>query len=137
MEILDEQLATASTADDFVAMLATSLRQMLDEDPDFLVLIFELFTLSRRNEEIAAEFAELLRRTREHVAEVLEAKEAEGVLHLRADAGRDRRRALLAGRRARHAADRRSRSTTSGRRSTRPCWRSARSSTTADRPGVM
>ena len=67
-------------------MLATSLRQMLDEDPDFLVLIFELFTLARRNDEIAAEFAELLRRTREHVAEVLEAKQAEGVLHLRADA---------------------------------------------------
>ena len=41
------------------------------EDPDFVTLVFELFTLSRRNEEIAAEFAELLRRTREHVAELL------------------------------------------------------------------
>lgn len=85
MERLDEQLATASTADDFVAMLATSLKQMLEDDPEFLTLIFELFTLSRRNEEIATEFAELLRRTREHVAGVLEAKEAEGVLHLRAE----------------------------------------------------
>jgi AcrR family transcriptional regulator len=86
MELLDEQLAVASTADDFVAMLATSLKQMLHDDPDFLTLIFELFTLSRRNEEIAPEFAELLRRTRDHVAGLLEAKEAEGVLHLRADA---------------------------------------------------
>jgi AcrR family transcriptional regulator len=85
MERLDEQLASASTADDFVAMLATSLKEMLLEDPEFLTLIFELFTLSRRNEDIAAEFAELLRRTREHVAGVLEAKQAEGVLHLRAD----------------------------------------------------
>lgn len=85
MEILDEQLATASTADDFVAMLATSLKQMLKDDPEFLTLIFELFTLSRRNEELASEFAELLRRTRDHVAGLLEVKEAEGVLHLRAD----------------------------------------------------
>ena len=38
---------------------------------------------------------------------LLEAKEAEGVLHLRADAERDRRRAVLARRRPRHADHRR------------------------------
>ena len=38
--------------------------------------------MSLRNEEIAAEFAELLRRTRDHVAELLARKEAEGVLRL-------------------------------------------------------
>src|SRR6266508_757066 len=63
MVALDEQLAPARNADD----------------------VIELFTLSRRNEEIASEFAELLRRTREHVAELLARKQAEGALHLRAE----------------------------------------------------
>ena len=71
MELLDPSWPTARTADDFVDRLVVSLEAMLREDPDFVTLIFELFTLSRRNEEIAAEFAELLRRTREHVGELL------------------------------------------------------------------
>ncbi len=41
--------------------------------------------MSRRNEEIAGEFAELVRRQREHVADLLAAKHAEGVLRLRAE----------------------------------------------------
>src|SRR5436190_2255093 len=39
-------------------------------------------SVARRNEEIGAEVAELTRRTREHVAEQLEAKQREGVLRL-------------------------------------------------------
>jgi AcrR family transcriptional regulator len=85
MAALDEQLATASSASDFIAMLRRTLDQMLREDTEFLTLSFEAFTLSRRNPEIAAEFSELVRRTREHVAGVLAAKQDEGVLELRAD----------------------------------------------------
>ena len=66
--------------------LVASLAEMVENDPSFITLVFELFTLSRRNEEIATEFAELLRRTREHVAGLLAAKEAEGVLRLHAPA---------------------------------------------------
>jgi AcrR family transcriptional regulator len=80
---LEEQLAGARSADDFVDVLVVSLRDMVRRDPDLVTLVFELFTLSRRNAEIAAEFAALQRRTREHVAAVLTAKEAEGVLSLR------------------------------------------------------
>jgi len=86
MAVLDEQLAGARTADDFVDSLVHSLGQIVEEDPDFITLLFELFTLSRRNDEVAAELADLLRRTREHVAGLLAAKQADGVLHLRADA---------------------------------------------------
>jgi AcrR family transcriptional regulator len=85
MAVLDEQLATASTAGDFIAMLRTTLETMVREDPAFVTLLFEFFTLSRRNEEIATEFAELVRRTREHVAGVLRGKRDEGVLELRAE----------------------------------------------------
>jgi hypothetical protein len=55
---------------------------MLRDDTEFLTLTFELFTLSRRNPEIAAEYTELVRRTREQVAAVLAAKQAAGVLEL-------------------------------------------------------
>lgn len=85
MEALDERLAAAGTAEDLVGLLRGTLEDMLRDDTAFLTLAFELFTLSRRNEEIAAEFAELIRRTREQVAAVLRAKAQEGVLELRAD----------------------------------------------------
>jgi AcrR family transcriptional regulator len=82
---LDEQLADARDADGVIDALVDSLRRFVKEEPEFITVVFELFTLSRRNEEIAAEFAELLRRTREHVAGLLARKEAQGVLHLRAE----------------------------------------------------
>jgi AcrR family transcriptional regulator len=84
---LDEQLADAHDADGVIERLVESLKQFVSEEPEFITLVFELFTLSRRNEEIAVEFAELLRRTREHVAELLARKQAEGALRLRAEPG--------------------------------------------------
>jgi AcrR family transcriptional regulator len=86
MHVIDEQLAGARSADDVIEGLVTSLKEMVVGDSAFIALVFELFTLSRRNEEIAAEFAELLRRTREHVAALLAEKEAAGVLRLHAPA---------------------------------------------------
>jgi AcrR family transcriptional regulator len=86
METLDAQLAGARTAEDFIDALVFSLTDLLRNDPDFFPLFFEVFTLSRRNEEIATELAELMRRTRTHVAELLAAKQTEGVLHLNAPA---------------------------------------------------
>jgi AcrR family transcriptional regulator len=82
---LDEQLAPARDADEVVAALARSLKSFATESPEFMTLLFELFTLSRRNDEIAAEFAELLRRTRAHVAGLLAAKQREGALRLRGE----------------------------------------------------
>lgn len=82
---LQEQLATAKTADAFIDLMAQNLQQTIREDPDFLTLAFELFTLSRRNEEIAAEYAELMRRTRDQVAQMLDSAQREGVLHLHAE----------------------------------------------------
>jgi AcrR family transcriptional regulator len=86
MQVIDDQLAGARSADDVIDGLVASLRHMVVDDAAFITLVFEMFTLSRRNAEIAVEFAELLRRTREHVAGLLAAKEATGVLHLHASA---------------------------------------------------
>jgi AcrR family transcriptional regulator len=82
---LDEQLADARDADGVIDALVDSLRRFVKEEPEFITVVFELFTLSRRNEEIAAEFGELLRRTREHLAGLLARKEAQGALNLRAE----------------------------------------------------
>jgi AcrR family transcriptional regulator len=86
MAVIDEQLAGARSADDVIEGLVTSLKTMVVDDPAFITLIFELFTIALRNGEIAAEFAELLRRTRDHVARLLADKQAEGVLRLHAPA---------------------------------------------------
>jgi AcrR family transcriptional regulator len=85
MAALDEQLARASSASDFIELLRATLEDMVRQDSEFLTLSFEVFTLSRRNADIAAEFSELVRRTREQVAAVLSAKQAEGVLELHAE----------------------------------------------------
>jgi AcrR family transcriptional regulator len=85
LESLEQQLASAQTADDFIDLMAENLRQTVGEDPDFVTLVFELFTLARRNEDIAAEFAALMRRTREQLEHMLAIGQQEGVLHLHAE----------------------------------------------------
>jgi AcrR family transcriptional regulator len=85
IEALEQRLAGAQTADDFVALLAENLQETIREDPDFVTLVFELFTLSRRNEEIAVEYARLVRLTRERLAGMLAAAQGEGVLQLHAE----------------------------------------------------
>src|SRR5438094_4740953 len=47
MHILDEQLAGAKTAEDFLSLLVFSLEQIVHDEPDFITGLFELFTLSR------------------------------------------------------------------------------------------
>jgi AcrR family transcriptional regulator len=82
MHLLDEALADARTAQEIIDALVRSLEGTLREDPGFFTLLFELFTLSQRNEEIADEIAELGRRTREHVGALLSAAERDGVIKL-------------------------------------------------------
>ena len=83
--VLEHQLAEARTADDFIQVLVIGLREVIADEPDIVALGFELFTLSRRNAEIACEYTELLRGMRVHVAAVLADKQREGVLRLGAE----------------------------------------------------
>ncbi|MGN6371466.1 MAG: TetR/AcrR family transcriptional regulator [Solirubrobacteraceae bacterium] len=85
VEALEQRLAGAQTADAFIDLMAENLQDTIREDPDFLTLAFELFTLSRRNEEIAQEYAGLMRRMRARVASLLDAAQKAGVLRLHAD----------------------------------------------------
>ena len=85
MELLDQQLRGATTADDFIGMLATWMKSLMNDEPDFMVVIYEMFTLAQRNDDIAREFVELMRRPRETIAQVLAAKQDDGVLRVNGD----------------------------------------------------
>ncbi len=85
LERLERQLSTAKTAEDFIGLMAKNLQDTVKEDPEFVTLVFELFTMARRNEDIAVEYAGLMRRTREQVAGMLAAAQSEGVLRLHAE----------------------------------------------------
>jgi AcrR family transcriptional regulator len=80
---LDKPLERAKTVDDVIEVLVSSLTDLIDNEPAFFLLIYELFSAGRRNPDIQHEIGQMFDRTRTHVAEILEAKEREGVLKLR------------------------------------------------------
>ena len=83
---LEESLAAADSIDAVVEALVTQLKDYVGEDPATHALIHELFSVSRRNDEVREELAQLYRRVRGQVAEILRAKEQAGVVKLRGDA---------------------------------------------------
>jgi AcrR family transcriptional regulator len=86
VERLDERLAPAKSVDDVIEALVASLNDMIENEPGFFLLLFELFSAGRRNPDIQKEVGQLFERTRSHVAEVLRAKQEEGVVNLRSPA---------------------------------------------------
>jgi AcrR family transcriptional regulator len=85
MELLERRLASAQSAEDYIALMAQNLQETVHEDPEFVTLVFELFTLSRRNEDIATEYAGLMQRMRGQVAAMLALAQGEGILRLHAE----------------------------------------------------
>jgi AcrR family transcriptional regulator len=83
VERLDERLAPAKSVDDVVEALVASLNDIIENEPAFFLLLFELFSAGRRNPDIQREVGQLFEKTRSHVAEVLRSKDEEGVLSLR------------------------------------------------------
>jgi AcrR family transcriptional regulator len=79
---LGSELDGAGTVSDVIDVLVHSLEDLVQRDPGFVALMFELFTSGRRNPEIAAEFAALQRAARVKVAEALAARQREGVIRL-------------------------------------------------------
>jgi hypothetical protein len=69
-----------------IDVLVASLIHLIEKEPAFFLLLYELFSAGRSNPDIRREVGQLFERTRSHVAEVLRAKEREGVLSLRYDA---------------------------------------------------
>ena len=86
MGVLEERLQAAGSVEAIVQALVTQLEAYVDEDPATQALMHEMFSASRRNEEIRGELGALYRSIRNRVAEILRAKEREGVVRLRGDA---------------------------------------------------
>jgi AcrR family transcriptional regulator len=86
MGMLDAPLAEAKTVDDVIRVLVSGAEAVVQHDPGFYAILFELFIAGRRNTEIRRELAKLYDGSRRHVADALRRKEAEGVLSLRFDA---------------------------------------------------
>lgn len=83
---LEKPLARAETVDDVIDVLVASLIHLIEREPAFFLLLYELFSAGRSNPDIRREVGQLFERTRSHVAAALRAKEREGVLSLRYDA---------------------------------------------------
>jgi AcrR family transcriptional regulator len=86
IERLEAAVGGAEDAEGVLAALVRSFEELLGEGQTAVVMFYEMLTLAQRNAEIAAELAELGRRTRQHMAAALRAKSEAGVLRLRADA---------------------------------------------------
>ena len=85
LERLERGLADADSIDSIVEVLVRQLRDFVAEDPAAHALVHELFSVSRRNDDVRGELAELYRKVRDQVADVLRAKEAAGVVSLRGE----------------------------------------------------
>jgi AcrR family transcriptional regulator len=83
---LEAGLSRAASLEELVQALVTQLEELVGEDPGSRSLIYEMAGESRRNEDIRDELAALYRAVRDLVAEVLRAKEREGVVRLRGEA---------------------------------------------------
>jgi AcrR family transcriptional regulator len=82
----EEGLRGAGSLDEIVEALVAQLQQLVQDDPGWYAVIHELLSAARRNDEIRCELADLYRRVRGQVAEILRQKESDGIVRLRADA---------------------------------------------------
>jgi AcrR family transcriptional regulator len=82
---LEEALAKAGSVDELVAILVASLEDWVEDEPKSSAVVYEMVSASHHSEELRAEMAELYRRWRSHLADVLRKKQAEGVVTLDAD----------------------------------------------------
>ena len=83
VQMLDGPLHAAADVDGVLDVLVSSLVDLIENDPGFFIVLFELFAAGRRNEEIGREVGALFRKSRDHVARALDDKHAEGVIELR------------------------------------------------------
>jgi AcrR family transcriptional regulator len=82
----EERLRGAGSLDEVIEALVVQLREYVEEEPGWHAVIHELLSAARRNDDIRDELADLYRRVRGQVAEILREKEAAGIVRLRTDA---------------------------------------------------
>ncbi len=84
IEAFEERLRGAGSLDEVIEALIVQLRELVEEEVTHAV-IHELVSAARQNDEIRDELAELYRRLRARVAEILREKQEAGIVTLRDD----------------------------------------------------
>src|SRR3954453_4755818 len=82
---LERRLAGADSIDAVIEALVSELQDFAKEDRGSQAVLYEMFSASRRNEEIREELARLYAAIRGRVAAVLTEKPESGVVNLRDD----------------------------------------------------
>src|SRR5204863_7841768 len=67
---LERGVSGADSVDDVLAALVQSFEDFIGEGPSHVVTFYEILTLAQRNQEIAAELAELGRQIRVHLGDL-------------------------------------------------------------------
>jgi AcrR family transcriptional regulator len=83
---LEASLAEASTVDHVLDALVANLLDLIENEPGYFGLVFEVSSAGRRNQEIQRELGELFERVRARAAEIFDRKASEGAIGLRFDA---------------------------------------------------
>ena len=86
IEALGAALEAARTVDEVIGAFFGIFERTHAEQQGYAYLVSEVFVAGRHNPEVRAALAELYERARSAFAEILRAKEAEGVVDLRFDA---------------------------------------------------
>lgn len=85
VERLEQSLAEATNVDHVLQALVSNLLDLIENDPGFFGLVFEVASAGRRNEELRREISELFERIRSQAAEIFDRKQSEGAIELRCD----------------------------------------------------
>lgn len=84
--LMSEHLERANTAEELVSQWMRSLQATIRHEPEFVVLLLELYTLAQRTPEIADELAGVMQGMTDAFAARMRELEAEGKIALVADA---------------------------------------------------
>ena len=84
IEALRAELAAARSVDELIAAFFTTFQRTLDE-PGYVYMVSELFVAGRHSRDLTRELGALYSRARREFADILHAKEREGVIRLRFD----------------------------------------------------
>jgi AcrR family transcriptional regulator len=86
IETLGSELRAARSVDEVIAAFYATFSRTLADERGYVYMVSELFVAGRNSPELTRELGQLYSRAREAFAEILRAKDAEGVIHLRYDA---------------------------------------------------
>ena len=85
IEAFEERLRGADSLDAVIESLVVQLKEFVEQDEVTHAVIHELLSAARQNDDIRGELAELYRRLRGRVAEILREKQDDGIVALRSD----------------------------------------------------